>query len=99
MEGRTINSFRINDCIGRGGAISTPDPLRPRRGYGQFFQLPKSIRINEARRKHLQCANWPVDDFVAAQNLTQPPASTTDLLAAGAPSPGVGETCQFIDSF
>jgi hypothetical protein len=47
----------------------------------------------------LQCANWPVDDFVAAQNLTHPPASTTDLLAAGAPRPGVGGTCQFIDSF
>src|ERR1035437_3793181 len=53
------------------------DPLCPRRGYGQFFPLNKSLRINGSRRKRLQCANWPVDDSVSAQNLTHSPAFTT----------------------
>jgi hypothetical protein len=30
MEGKTIKSFRISEEFGRGGAIRTPDPLRPR---------------------------------------------------------------------
>jgi|ERR1035437_6159650 hypothetical protein len=45
------------------------DPLCPRRGYGDFLPPHKSLRMNEPRRKHLQCANWPVDDFVAADFL------------------------------
>ena len=53
------------------------DPPCPRRGYGQFVPLHKSLGINGPRRKHLHCPNWLVDDFVAAQNLTHPPASTT----------------------
>ena len=44
MDRGSINSFQINERFGRGGVIRTYDPLRPRRGYGQFFQLHKSLK-------------------------------------------------------
>src|ERR1022692_794952 len=46
-------------------------------GMANSFRSISPLGINVPRRKHLQSANWPVDDFVAAQNLTHPPASTT----------------------
>src|ERR1022692_558824 len=45
------------------------DPLCPRRRCGHFIPLHKTLRISGLRRQHLQCANWPVDDFVAADFL------------------------------
>ncbi len=45
MDRGSINSFQINERFGRGGAIRTPDPLRPRQVRYQAALRPDILHL------------------------------------------------------